>query len=182
MPYADKEYGKARRAERRADPNAKAKKKAYDTAYRAARRKPQPSDEELAELKDQRKKAEIVASRAYAERWRQDRRLNNPKLYMLNCIKGHAKRKGIPFTLTPDDFEIPEFCPVFPRLRLEMQSGGQTRRDNQPSLDRVIPSLGYVPGNVRVISFRANRLKQDASEEEVAAILDYIRTNAPKPH
>jgi hypothetical protein len=63
-----------------------------------------------------------------------------------------------------------------------MQSGGQTRRDNQPSLDRVIPALGYVPGNVRVISFRANRLKQDATAEEVAAILDYIRDNAPKPN
>lgn len=48
-----------------------------------------------------------------------------------------------------------------------------------PTLDRVIPSLGYVRGNVQVISMRANRLKQDASLDEVLAIADYIRRYAP---
>ena len=56
-----------------------------------------------------------------------------------------------------------ETCPV---LGIPLYSDG---RDNQnaPSLDRFIPSLGYVKGNVFVISRRANVLKGDATIEEV---------------
>jgi hypothetical protein len=43
-----------------------------------------------------------------------------------------------------------------------------------PSLDRVNNALGYVPGNVRVICYRCNTLKSDASIEEVKAILAYM--------
>jgi hypothetical protein len=39
------------------------------------------------------------------------------------------------------------------------------RSDGSPSLDRIDPGQGYVPGNVRVISDRANRLKGDRSIE-----------------
>lgn len=48
-----------------------------------------------------------------------------------------------------------------------------SRRDRKPSLDRVVPSLGYVKGNVRVISFRANRIKSDATADELRAVLSY---------
>jgi len=44
-------------------------------------------------------------------------------------------------------------------------------------LDRIIPALGYVKGNVDIISMRANRLKNDLSEEELSRILDYIRAH-----
>jgi hypothetical protein len=38
---------------------------------------------------------------------------------------------------------------------------GEKRSDNSPSLDRLVPEKGYVAGNVRVISDKANRLKGD---------------------
>lgn len=44
-------------------------------------------------------------------------------------------------------------------------------RPASPSLDKIIPSLGYVPGNVRIISARANLLKNDATVDELRAIL-----------
>ena len=40
--------------------------------------------------------------------------------------------------------------------------------------DRVVPALGYVPSNIRVISFRANRIKSDASAAELRAVLEYV--------
>jgi hypothetical protein len=35
------------------------------------------------------------------------------------------------------------------------------RSANSPSLDRIVPEVGYIDGNVRVISDRANRLKSN---------------------
>jgi hypothetical protein len=46
---------------------------------------------------------------------------------------------------------------------------------NAPSLDKVDPTLGYVKGNVRVISMRANWLKQDATVEQLEQIARYMR-------
>ena len=50
----------------------------------------------------------------------------------------------------------------------------QQERDRTPSLDRFVPNLGYVKGNIRVISFRANRLKSDATIDEMRQVLAYM--------
>ncbi|WP_145960516.1 hypothetical protein [Novosphingobium meiothermophilum] len=47
---------------------------------------------------------------------------------------------------------------------------------NSPSLDRIEPELGYVPGNTIVISNRANRLKSDATIDELRAIASFYAT------
>jgi hypothetical protein len=114
--------------------------------------------------------------KTYARRSNEKWRETNPKAYMLSRAKSRAKAEGLPFDITTDDFEIPEFCPVFPDLRLEFSSGS-SRPDNTPSLDKVIPERGYVRGNVRVVSMRANRLKSDATLEELKAILAYIENH-----
>lgn len=46
---------------------------------------------------------------------------------------------------------------------------------DRPSLDRINPDRGYVPGNVQVISFRANTLKNNATREELAKVLAYMK-------
>jgi hypothetical protein len=50
---------------------------------------------------------------------------------------------------------------------MKLDALSTTNEDNLPTLDRVDPVCGYVPGNVWVISWRANRLKQDASLDEL---------------
>lgn len=47
--------------------------------------------------------------------------------------------------------------------------------EGSPTLDRIVPSRGYVVGNVAVISMRANRLKSDASVAELQALVSYTR-------
>ena len=43
------------------------------------------------------------------------------------------------------------------------------------TIDRVDPDGGYVTGNVRVISMRANRIKSDASIAELESVIAYMK-------
>jgi hypothetical protein len=110
----------------------------------------------------------------YSRKEQYDWRIKNPKKYILSRARGRAKQEGLPFSITEADFDLPEYCPIFPRLKLEFSNGRGSRPDNIPTLDKIIPALGYIPGNVAVISMRANRLKSDASVEELQSILDWI--------
>jgi hypothetical protein len=42
------------------------------------------------------------------------------------------------------------------------------------SLDRILPNLGYVKGNVEIISRRANTIKNDATPEELVRIARWV--------
>lgn len=95
---------------------------------------------------------------------RRDWNVRNPKMAMLSSCRGIAKKRGLPFDLSTDDFEIPDICPV---LGMPLVRSNGARTDASPSLDRIIPALGYVRGNVIVVSWRANLLKRDASVEEM---------------
>src|SRR5579859_2401093 len=87
---------------------------------------------------------------------------------MMNAKK-RAKEKGLPFNITDVDLTVPQFCPV---LGIKIEFGyGAGPQDNSPSVDRIRPELGYVKGNVRVISNRANRLRSDATIAELKLIL-----------
>lgn len=43
-----------------------------------------------------------------------------------------------------------------------------------PSVDRIVPSLGYVLGNVALLCWRCNNLKRDATAEELRRIADWL--------
>lgn len=99
----------------------------------------------------------------------------NPEKAMIKSAKSRAKEKGIDFSLSHEDVHIPECCPI---LGIKLVSGRGTKghggpSSNSPSLDRIVPKLGYVPGNVVVVSYRANRLKSDASIEELQALAEF---------
>ena len=91
---------------------------------------------------------------------------------MFYAAKRRAKMKDIKFDITIDDITIPEFCPI---LGLKLQSvRGTTGRDSSPSLDRIDNSKGYIKGNIAVISFRANTLKNNATADELRAVADFM--------
>jgi hypothetical protein len=92
---------------------------------------------------------------------------------MLWDAKRRSKQKNVPFNLTVDDVVIPEFCPI---LGIPIIVGGQIGPSaNSPSLDRKVPEMGYVKGNVHVVSWRANRIKSDSTINELELILKYMR-------
>lgn len=101
------------------------------------------------------------ARRANPERW--------PVVAIANA-RERAKRMGLPCTITPDDLFVPPRCPV---LDTEWVYGTGYSDPRCPTLDRIKLHLGYVPGNVRVISLRANVLRNDASAEELRRVAAY---------
>lgn len=92
-----------------------------------------------------------------------------PAYTMFYDARKRAAKLGLPFNIEPSDISVPDLCPV---LGIQLGTGA---RDNAPSLDRVIPALGYVVGNIRVISFRANRIKSDATPAEIRRVLAYCK-------
>lgn len=87
--------------------------------------------------------------------------------------KERAEKDGIPFDIEVSDIEVPDRCPI---LGVPFERGVGTHVDMSPTLDRIVPELGYVKGNVAVISYRANRLKNDGSAAEHARIADWIQS------
>ena len=89
------------------------------------------------------------------------------QFFMWGNAKRRAKAADIPFDIKVTDIVIPTHCPC---LGVPLEHGTRSQKDNSPSLDRIIPKLGYVKSNIWVISARANRIKNDATAEEIIAV------------
>jgi hypothetical protein len=86
--------------------------------------------------------------------------------------RNRAKERGIEFTISYGDVVIPPVCPVFGEpFYLEGRRCAQSRF--APSIDRIDRSRGYVPGNILVVSIRANQIKSDATSAEIQRVADF---------
>lgn len=88
-------------------------------------------------------------------------------------LKASAAKRGIQFDLTPTDIDeigIPITCPV---LGIPLYFHREKVQDDSISFDRIDSSKGYTVDNLIVTSYRANRLKSDASLQELRRIADY---------
>jgi hypothetical protein len=92
--------------------------------------------------------------------------------YLLGKAKSRAKALGLDFSITIHDIPVPVFCPV---LGIPLFPGEKHITNNSPTVDRIKLTEGYVPGNVRVISYRANRIKNDATIQEIEQVLCYLK-------
>lgn len=87
--------------------------------------------------------------------------------------KARAKKAGIEFTLTRrdiSDMTVPVTCPVL-GIPIRMERGRQT--DNSLSIDRVDPKRGYTPDNVVFVSWKVNRLKSNATLQEMRQMVEF---------
>ncbi len=92
---------------------------------------------------------------------------DNPSRVILYKARERAKEYGVPFALLPNDIVIPTHCPV---LGIRLRRGSKSVTKASPSLDRIIPRLGYVPNNVVVVSHFANSIKRDATPEQLMLV------------
>lgn len=91
-------------------------------------------------------------------------RLQDPRRTLLSGAKVRATKRGLPFDLTIDDIVIPERCPI---LDIPLIPGHGAPQPSSPSLDRINGPLGYVRGNVRVISHKSNACKNSLDDDEL---------------
>ena len=87
--------------------------------------------------------------------------------YMYHSAKERAKKLNLEFDINVSDIVIPELCPL---LGIPFLSGEGSICDTSPTLDRILPHLGYVKENVWVISSLANRIKSNASPEQIITV------------
>lgn len=84
------------------------------------------------------------------------------------AAKSRATRKNREFSLKLTDIHIPVNCPV---LNVPLVPN----TEYAPSIDRVDSSKGYTLDNICIISVRANKLKNNATLDEILKITDYMQ-------
>lgn len=116
------------------------------------------------------------------DRAREKRRRGSPWRWAQlaqNRCKRRAIEIGVECTVTIEDLhdlimEQELRCPVFGcKLRLKGREGRTS--NNSASIDRLDSSLGYVKGNIAVISMRANTIKNSYSSDEILAVGNWLK-------
>ena len=115
------------------------------------------------------------------------------KRYRLNGIhqkyngaRTNAKKKGVPFEISKEYLiqllaNAPDKCPVFGTKFIINKYSARNKenkgafRDNSISLDRIIPELGYVEGNLVIVSDLANRIKTSATPEQIIKVGEFYK-------
>lgn len=98
-------------------------------------------------------------------------RRTDPKQYLLDIVrKRRAVRDGrLECTIKPEDFQVPLVCP---ERGVPLQSGDGQKTADSPTVVRLDLDLGYVPGNIRIVSWKAaGELNRQQLAEKRAAIL-----------
>ncbi len=132
-------------------------------------------DRHIPDWADKYGKAVVHKQRAekYFSKWGERQTTDLYKIQRLKFSgkKSNALRLGIPWTISFGELEWPSHCPV---LGIELNYYAEKAEEASPSFDRTDSNLGYEVGNVRIISWRANRVKNDGTAEEHRLIADYL--------
>lgn len=109
------------------------------------------------------------------QRWK-DR---DPKWAWVVSTVGGARRRakyaGLPFALTNQYVYdmLPDVCPAL-GVPLVFAGTGGVALPGSASIDKIRPELGYVPGNIAILSYRANVIKSDASAAEILRVAEWL--------
>ena len=96
-----------------------------------------------------------------------------PRAFWLDRLLRHKKVSKVERLKILTSLHLPDVCPVL-GLVLEYNSGKGARSDCSPSIDRIDSSKGYVLDNIHILSWRANRIKNDSTPEELQKIASYM--------
>lgn len=154
--------------------SVKRSKKARIRQWRESKRRQYSKNPERGRAASRRwRNNNLAQARAATTRWaRHVARYNKPYV-MWRRIRQRSLAAGIPFDLTVADVRaaFKKAGPRCPVLGVKWTTTGRYAR----SLDRLIPYLGYVRGNIAVISMRANQIKTDARAHEVESVARWMR-------
>lgn len=101
-----------------------------------------------------------------------EQQLYEEKRQKYRTKKANANRNNQHFDLDFASIVWPTHCPI---LGIELDYHAEGKQENSVSFDRVFPDKGYVNDNVIVVSVRANRIKNDATPEELQKLAKYYQ-------
>ena len=106
-------------------------------------------------------------------------RTKYPERVVCSMAKRRAKKKGLEFNIDNTDIDIPILCPILgiPIVKIYTKGKSTGPTSNSPSLDRIDNSKGYIKGNVRVISHKANTMKHNATSLELVRFAEWVLHN-----
>jgi hypothetical protein len=91
--------------------------------------------------------------------------VEHPEYRLWKQARDSSKQRDLDFNITVEDIVIPERCTYLGLILTDIRDSG--RYDSNISLDRIDNTVGYVKGNIQVISSKANFMKRNASIEEL---------------
>ena len=101
----------------------------------------------------------------------------NPIPQLISGFRNRAKKQNVPFNLTVDDMKdlIKNAADICPALGVKMEIAKLYANDSNysPSFDRIDPKKGYTKNNIVIVSNRANRIKSDATVDEIRKVADF---------
>lgn len=100
-------------------------------------------------------------------------RKKNPHISHLANARQRAKKLNLSYDIDKEWYykNLTEKCPVFD---VKFSTGIYA-----PSIDRIDSTKGYTKDNCRIISMRANTIKNDATVDELLKIINYINNSKP---
>jgi hypothetical protein len=91
--------------------------------------------------------------------------------------KQRSEKNNLPFDIERSDIQIPDKCPV---LGIDLFITPQHVGDHSPTVDRIVPSKGYIKGNIAIMSAKANRIKSDGTIEDIEKLYLWLKENDDK--
>jgi len=94
--------------------------------------------------------------------------------WLYHIARARARRKNIEWGLEISDIIVPRKCPV---LGIKLAMNSVMPKDNSATIDRINPKIGYIKSNVSVISNLANKIKSNATAEEIKKTYQWLKKN-----
>ena len=113
----------------------------------------------------------------HGDRWN-DKEYIKSLIFQAMLLKFQNKKRNThkwEWNIEFGDIEFPTHCPVL-GIELDYLTEEGVRNEHSVSFDRVDPTKGYVKGNVIVMSWRANRIKNDGTSQEHQLIANFMRS------
>ena len=109
----------------------------------------------------------------FMERYRK-----NPYPQLFHNFKKRASLAKVPFDLNKDELKeiidnCGDRCPVLGFKYIK--DADKNNRDYAPSLDRIDPKKGYTKENIIVVSMLANRIKTDATIDQLGKVYNFYK-------
>lgn len=94
---------------------------------------------------------------------------------LYNRLKASAKKRNISFSLTLSEINELTFPITCPILGIPLRFNKGKAQDDSISIDRIDSQRGYEIDNIVVISWKANRLKNNGDIKDIESISRFYR-------